>query len=74
MSRPVPSGTECKCGKPKSPHQYFCFECWDALPVYLRMAIQHASSWKSLRAMVREAVRVLCLPQTRNQQRKKLYV
>jgi hypothetical protein len=73
MSRPTPSGTQCKCGGVKSPDQYFCLTCWDALPVYLRLGIRNASSWQSLRTLVREAVRILCLPQTRNQQRKKLY-
>jgi hypothetical protein len=74
MSRPTPSGTLCKCGGEKSTDSYFCFTCWNELPFYLRFSIEHASSWQSLRTLVREAVRILGLPETRNQERKKLYV
>lgn len=69
-----PNGkTDCRCGGVKSPTAFFCPTCESKLPPSILRDMARSQSWPGFRALLRRAIVILGLPQTRNQQRKKFY-
>jgi hypothetical protein len=72
--RVKPNGkTDCRCGGMKKPEAFFCDACTAKLPRSILADMASSQSWPGFRALLRRAVVILGLPQTHNQQRKKLY-
>jgi hypothetical protein len=68
-----PSGEICKCGATKPATEFFCASCSEKLPRPLLVDLSRTDSWDGFRALIRRAVIILDLPQTRNAQQKKQY-
>lgn len=69
----TPHGETCKCGAAKKGTAFFCPACTARLPRTLLYDLARSQSWPGCRALIRRAVTILGIEQTRNAQHKQFY-